>query len=434
MFAAVAAAAVCTWVLTGASGAAAGTHPVAGGARMADSGGMWGKAEEVPGTAALNVGGQAAITSVSCAAAGNCSAGGDYQDGQSAGQSFVVNEVNGSWGTGRELPGAQALSGGAGAGMYSVSCAAAGNCSAGGYYVHYSDGSYLDEAFVVTEKNGGWGAAQEVPGTAALNKGGGAGTNSVSCAAAGNCSAGGYYTDASGHTQAFVVTEINGGWGTAQEVPGTAALNKGDDARVEAVSCGAAGNCSAVGEYTDASSNQQVFVVNERNGRWGKAKEVPGTAALNQGTQTHDAQLRSVSCASAANCSAAGSYQNDSGQQVFVVSETSGIWEKAKEVPGITALSPSGPSDIGSVSCTSAGNCSAVGIYDAGSLQWQGFVVSEVNGAWGKAEAIPGLAALNQGGDARVNSVSCASAGHCSAGGSYADVSGAGQAFVVSER
>ena len=49
----------------------------------------------------------------------------------------------------------------------------------------------------------------------------------MSCASAGNCSAGGYYTDGAGHEQAFVVSEVNGTWGTAIEVPGTAALNAG---------------------------------------------------------------------------------------------------------------------------------------------------------------------------------------------------------------
>ncbi len=49
----------------------------------------------------------------------------------------------------------------------------------------------------------------------------------MSCAAAGNCSAGGHYTDSSGHFQAFVVSQVNGTWHTAIEVPGTAALNQG---------------------------------------------------------------------------------------------------------------------------------------------------------------------------------------------------------------
>ena len=56
---------------------------------------------------------------------------------------------------------------------------------------------------------GSWGRAIEVPGLGALNKGGGYGAeaNSVSCAPAGTCAAGGSYTDASGYSQGFVVSQ-----------------------------------------------------------------------------------------------------------------------------------------------------------------------------------------------------------------------------------
>ena len=70
---------------------------------------------------------------------------------------------------------------------------------------------------------GTWGTAMEVPGLAALNKGGAAAITSVSCPRAGACSAGGGYTDASGHRQAFVAMEVNGIWGPAQELPSTGA-------------------------------------------------------------------------------------------------------------------------------------------------------------------------------------------------------------------
>jgi Bacterial Ig-like domain (group 3) len=56
-----------------------------------------------------------------------------------------------------------------------------------------------------TAAGGSWGKAQEVPGSAALNAGGAARVSSVSCASAGYCAAGGYYTDSSAHLQAFVV-------------------------------------------------------------------------------------------------------------------------------------------------------------------------------------------------------------------------------------
>jgi len=94
----------------------------------------------------------------------------------------------------------------------------------------------------------------------------------VSCGSAGNCAAGGAYADGSGHEQAFVVGERNGTWGKAIEVPGSGALNAGGTAFVESLSCASAGNCAAGGAY----GRFQVFVASERNGRWGKAIRVPG--------------------------------------------------------------------------------------------------------------------------------------------------------------
>ena len=76
---------------------------------------------------------------------------------------------------------------------------------------------------MVSQANGVWGTAEEVPGTPILNAGGGAGVTSVSCALGGYCAAVGSYSDSRGHQQAFVVSEANGVWGSAEEVPGTAA-------------------------------------------------------------------------------------------------------------------------------------------------------------------------------------------------------------------
>ena len=58
----------------------------------------WGRAEEAPGTAGLNVGGGAQIASVSCASAGNCSAGGYYSNASQQDQAFIINEVDGTLG------------------------------------------------------------------------------------------------------------------------------------------------------------------------------------------------------------------------------------------------------------------------------------------------------------------------------------------------
>jgi hypothetical protein len=425
----VAVTAVGAGVLTG-PGAAAGTRAAhaARAAAPAAAGGTWGTAEEVPGTAALSQGGTAQVTSVSCPTAGSCGAVGFYSDPTGPFQAFVVSKADGTWGTAAEAPGTAALNQGGNAAMGSVSCASAGNCSAGGSYVNSL--SYT-EAFVISETNGSWRQAKEVPGTAALNRGHMAVTNSVSCPSAGNCSAGGYYTDSSDHQQAFVISEVNGSWGTAVELPGIAALNAGGSAEITSVSCASAGNCSAGGYYTDASGKLQVFVAGQANGAWHPAIEVPGTAALNQDGR---AVINSVSCRSAGNCSAGGSYtQITADEQAFVVTETNGTWGTAEEVPGTAALNTGGSASTLSVSCASAGNCSAGGSYLDSSGD-QPFVVSETGGTWGSAEPVPGVAALDQGATyAATTSLSCASAGNCSAGGVYTDIYRHQQVFVVSQ-
>jgi len=393
-----------------------------------ETNGSWGTAIKVPGTATLNSGGYAEVNSVSCAAAGNCIAGGSYADGSdtSSAQAFVVDETNGSWGDAIEVPGTATLNGDDNAEVDSVSCAAAGNCVAGG---SYTDDQGYGQAFVVDETDGSWGNAIEGPGTATLNSGGDAKLWSVSCATVGNCAAGGYYQDGHGHAQAFVIDETNGSWDNAIEVPGTATLNLGGYGDVLSVSCATAGNCAAGGDYLDRNLQGQAFVVSETNGSWGNAIKVPGTATLNRG----DAAVTAVSCATAGNCTAGGVYSVDSyvGQaQAFIVDETNGSWGNAIKVPGTATLNSGNGAGVNSISCATAGNCAAGG-YSTG----QAFVVDETNGSWGMAIEVPGTAALNRGDDAGVNSISCATAGNCAAGGYYLVgrlSHGHSQAFVVS--
>src|SRR6516225_5899678 len=108
-------------------------------------------------------------------------------------------------------------------------------------------------------QGGTWGTAAEIPGSNRLNHGGQAAIGTVSCATATNCGAGGSYTSGFSSTapivQAFVVNKTANIWRMAEQVPGTATLNTGGNANINSVSCPAPGDCSAGGYYTDASSN-----------------------------------------------------------------------------------------------------------------------------------------------------------------------------------
>ena len=388
---------------------------------VSEKDGTWGKAIEVPGLAALNTGGDAQLTSLSCGSAGNCAAGGSYTASKGV-RAFVVSEKNGAWGRAMPVPGVAALRGATG-GSYvsSVSCASAGNCTAGGSY----SGTGYGQLFVVSEKDGTWGRAIEVPGLAAMDAGAPVGVDSVSCASAGNCAVAGFYGVAP--PLAFVVSEKNGSWGKAIEVGGSAALG---GVTLTSVSCASAGNCAAAGYGGDRYGLGALgpIVVSEKNGIWGKAIAVPGTS-----DGSRDAAA-SVSCWSAGNCVAVG---NDAPTvygpyQGFVVREKNGSWGKAIDVPGLAALNAGGVANVLSVSCESARNCAAGGFYWDSSSHQQAFVVSEHNGWWGKAIEVPGSGALNTGGSAEVNSMSCTAAGYCAAGGYYTDQSGNNGTFVVS--
>jgi len=91
----------------------------------------------------------------------------------------------------------------------------------------------------------------------ALNTGGNAFVNSVSCTSATSCVAGGSYTDSNGKNQAFV-SVLSGTTWTDTEVAG--ALNTGGNAFVNSVSCTSATSCVAGGNYTDSNSKTQAFV------------------------------------------------------------------------------------------------------------------------------------------------------------------------------
>jgi hypothetical protein len=131
------------------------------------------------------------------------------------------------------------------------------------------------------------------PETSATARAGTRGFDTVSCGSPGNCAAGGQYSDASGD-QAFAISEVNGTWAAAEAVAGT--LSSSGGAQVTSVSCASAGNCAAGGQYDYGGCNA-AFLVNEKNGAWGKLIYVPGLNAVSR-----DAYLSSVSCASAGSC------------------------------------------------------------------------------------------------------------------------------------
>ena len=197
--------------------------------------GSWDTPMQIPGLAALNIGGDADATAVSCATAGNCAAIGWYSPAHSnggygyGGDPFVVGEANGVWQTAQAVPGLAKL--GSAGGIDQVSCAAPGDCTATGTYLN---GDSRGGMFAVQESGTKWGNAQALSSAGAP----GGGIESLSCPAPGNCAGAG--------SDALVIDEVNGRWGKAMRVRGMPA----SEADLASVSCSSAGNCAAVGTLT----------------------------------------------------------------------------------------------------------------------------------------------------------------------------------------
>src|SRR5215470_5605217 len=169
--------------------------------------------------------------------------------------------------------------------------------------------------------------------------------------------------------------------------------------------------------------------------RWGTAKQAPGTASFYDGGRDWGIQITSMSCAVPGNCSAGGYYQDILRRltQPFLISKANGVWGRAQPVPGLAALSTRKNAEIVSVSCASPGNCSAGGYVRDNAGHDQALVVSQINGTWAAAAKVPSAAALGTGGTAHVSTVSCASPGNCAAAGLYAQYAGVWEAFIVSQ-
>ena len=194
----------------------------------------------------------------------------------------------------------------------------------------------------------------------------------------------------------------------------------GSDPSLTSVSCTAPGDCSAVGQFIqDSTYDAQGLLVNEDSGHWS-----PGVQATlpNPLVTGQSVSLSSVSCSSPGNCSAVGTYYDTNyNQQGLLLTETDGQWG-----PGVEAQLPAGDDGLAlnSVSCAGPGDCSAVGYYlDSSDGDDHGLVIKEIGGTWQPAQD----ASIPIGRD-DLSSVSCWSPGNCTAVGYYVD--GIGQEGV----
>jgi hypothetical protein len=400
-----------------------------------ESSGSWGDAVEVPGLAAMNLGGNATLVAISCASDGNCSAGGEYAPVEHGNTSiFVVNEVGGVWSNAVPLALPPSTAPKVWPNFRSISCSSAGNCGAvGSYRLRGNDW----EVFVATESDGVWAKARTIPGLLNMSSAGTAEASSISCPGRGDCSLAGMYSIKNG-LRLFVASEMNGAWGPAREMPGAAAFGSSfdDSPGINAISCSSIGNCSAGGDI-----GQDAVVDNEVNGSWRDASEVSGLP--------FGGRVSFLSCAANGDCVASGTREPGPAgpfELPFIANEWRGHWGGAIVVPGIEHVSrfkiakPSGGGVGGPVSCSTPEFCITVGGYTTAPTDPKAtyeleseYVATQVSGKWESAREIPGLAALNltQSGEDVDTAIACSSGENCSIAGSYTNAANSAENFVA---
>jgi hypothetical protein len=331
--------------------------------------------------------------------------------------------------------------------LQALSCASSGNCSAIG---GYDDGLGDSQALLVTEAGGKWQRAVEAqaPGGAAIEPfklSDGGGLADVSCAAPGDCTAIGRYTDARRRDHGVLFTESHGHWGSGVrlQLPVNAATppkpksSTVDLLGLASVSCASVGNCVAVGTYETSAEVWDALIVAEKGGHWSRAIEAPLPAGAP--VQGQNAVLLSVTCSHTSQCSAAGEYVDPSGhQQSLLVSGSGDSW--------VAAPTPTPPSDANSdpniipssISCAATGVCAAVGTYINPLQNSLGLLLDETAGQWGggTGATLPADAApAGTVGDQTVvlSSVACPQAGSCTAVGWYFNNDENGEGLIVTQ-
>ena len=360
------------------------------------------------------------LNHLTCASAGNCVVTGDvFERGLLGALGVLLVQTAGKWRV-VTVPQPRDLPAGTKqvADIGSVSCPATGRCVGVGT-AHAGESS---EAIFMTQHGTRWPeTTMKLPGGAKLG-----GPSAISCAAAGSCSVVGGVADSKGGDQRLLFLDETGGrWGSWLEE----ALPPNDQPELpfggSLISCQSPGDCTATGAYENEAYDNVGLLLTKRGGAWGRLVQ-PSLPANEDFGSNPLIGLSSLSCPSAGNCTAVGGYfDTEHNEDGLILSERSGKWLRGLEAPLPANAGPNpqhgdGPEmPLTSVSCPAAGACAAVGFYRDKGDNVHALLLSETAGKWTAGE--PKFPADAAGGmdPGGLSSVVCTRPGNCVAASGY---------------
>jgi hypothetical protein len=242
----------------------------------------------------------------------------------------------------------------------------------------------------------------------------------VWCTGASNCWAAGDYGSFSGPDETVFNQALrwNGTKWSKVSTPDPGGTTGNDTSVLKSVRCTSAGNCWAAGSYSAASPGTFVNEALHWNGTSWSLISTPDPGGTATGDFSH---LAGLSCTSASDCWAAGSYGSE-GTQFTSLNQilywNGGQWSQVT-TPNPDGTGAGASNLLAGVACTSASNCWAVGDY--GSISGgAGAVLNEAlgwNGTNWSLATTPDPAGTGNGETNMLNAVRCASASSCWAAG-----------------
>ena len=249
-------------------------------------------------------------TTTACKSVGNCIIIGNGQVGTHS-VIYVINEVGGkeTKSSVKTLPSDYVpYQGYSDAGIDSLSCPTQLACLATGYYLTANQSVSL---FTLQMTGGTWGAVTAVP--AFPNQYPGADiTASGNCWTASNCLIAGLYEDGQNFVS-YYLTDTAGVLSSVNVLSSTLFANGEGDSELQNISCAKndPGWCDGAGTYTDSNNVRQLFSVTFNNGVEQAVTEIPSPPDYVPGSIAN-ISVSGLSCWSANNCVAVGLYPNAS--------------------------------------------------------------------------------------------------------------------------
>jgi hypothetical protein len=284
-----------------------------------------------------------------------------------------------------------------------VSCTSASSCTAVGAY-GTSAATGVDS--LLAER---WDGSRWTAGAVPQPSGGsGAHLSAVSCASATSCVAVGSYTVSSTQVETPLALSWNGSSWTAEDA---VAPPSDYGAGLDGVSCTSANSCIAVGSWLTGTT--QDTLAEYWNGRTWTLQTSPSP------NRSLEAELSGVSCVTAANCTAVGSYYGEEPSGPYARKVLTEHWNGSSWARRIAVVPADGGNDsqLTGVSCGATDGCTAVGYYSSTTTAAYIPMAEHWNGHLWALQGVPEPAGTSQ--NAELYGVSCASAASCLAVGRW---------------